>query len=227
MAVIDPRRTETAELADVHLQVRPGTDAFLLTAMLAIMVRDGLVDQAFLERGPPAGRRSRRTSRGFRSTTTSRARTCRSPTSRRWSAISRRAVGVRAGRPRPAAEPAQHAQLVSREAAVPASPGNFGIRGGNNFHSFFLPIIGHSADGPSNEHTTATDVAAICRSLPAEHPARRDRSGRPDRVRALFVDSANPMMSGADTAAYERAFAELELLVVVDVAMTETARHAH
>lgn len=48
-----------------------------------------------------------------------------------------------------------------------------------------------------------------------------------DRLRALVVDSANPVLTGANTEAYERSFAKLELLVVVDVAMTETARLAH
>src|SRR6218665_3456927 len=48
-----------------------------------------------------------------------------------------------------------------------------------------------------------------------------------DRVRAVFVDSANPVVTYAATAAYEKAFSALELLVVVDVAMTETARLAH
>src|SRR5687767_1812441 len=33
MIVIDPRRTETADAADLHLALRPGTDAFLLGAM--------------------------------------------------------------------------------------------------------------------------------------------------------------------------------------------------
>ena len=46
-------------------------------------------------------------------------------------------------------------------------------------------------------------------------------------MRAVFVDSANPLLTYADTEAYERAFQSLELLVVVDVAMTETARLAH
>src|SRR6478752_10303678 len=36
MVVVDPRRTETARQADIHLQVRPGTDAFLMAAILAI-----------------------------------------------------------------------------------------------------------------------------------------------------------------------------------------------
>ena len=41
MIVIDPRRTETAELADIHLQVRPGRDAWLLAAMAAVLVEEG------------------------------------------------------------------------------------------------------------------------------------------------------------------------------------------
>ena len=48
MVVIDPRKTETARMADVHLQLRPSTDAFLIAAMLAIIVRDGLCDRSFL-----------------------------------------------------------------------------------------------------------------------------------------------------------------------------------
>ena len=43
LIVIDPRRTETAELADYHLRVRPGTDAFCLSAILAAMVQEDLI----------------------------------------------------------------------------------------------------------------------------------------------------------------------------------------
>ncbi len=46
---IDPRRTETAELADYHLQVRPGTDAFCLSAILAVMVQEDLIAHEFLQ----------------------------------------------------------------------------------------------------------------------------------------------------------------------------------
>jgi anaerobic selenocysteine-containing dehydrogenase len=48
-------------------------------------------------------------------------------------------------------------------------------------------------------------------------------SDRADRIRALIVVGANPLRSYADTRAYERAFKNLDLLVVVEVAMTETA----
>src|SRR4029453_1948712 len=46
--VIDPRRTETAELADFHLQVKPGRDAWLLAALGAVIGQEGLIDRAWL-----------------------------------------------------------------------------------------------------------------------------------------------------------------------------------
>ena len=46
--VVDPVRTPTAEAADLHLQVFPGSDAALAFAMLHVLRRDGLVDRQFL-----------------------------------------------------------------------------------------------------------------------------------------------------------------------------------
>ena len=48
MIVLDPRRSETAAMADIHLQVRPGTDAWCLAALLAILLRDDLIDRDFI-----------------------------------------------------------------------------------------------------------------------------------------------------------------------------------
>ncbi len=49
----------------------------------------------------------------------------------------------------------------------------------------------------------------------------------PDRFRAMIVESSNPAHSLADSAACRAAFESLELMVVIDVAMTETARLAN
>src|SRR4029450_11894077 len=48
LIVLDPVRTETAELADFHLRTRPGTDAWCLAALLGTIVQEGLVDHEFL-----------------------------------------------------------------------------------------------------------------------------------------------------------------------------------
>ena len=46
--VIDPRRTETAEIADQHLFIRPGTDAWLLMAMLNTLFAEDLINTGHL-----------------------------------------------------------------------------------------------------------------------------------------------------------------------------------
>lgn len=48
LLVVDPRLTELAEAADVHLRVRPGTDLALFNAMAHVIIREGLHDQAFI-----------------------------------------------------------------------------------------------------------------------------------------------------------------------------------
>ncbi|UCG65755.1 MAG: molybdopterin-dependent oxidoreductase [Deltaproteobacteria bacterium] len=50
LIVIDPRRTKTAEKADVWLQLRPGTDTALLTSMINIIITEGLYDKDFVEK---------------------------------------------------------------------------------------------------------------------------------------------------------------------------------
>ena len=48
LVVIDPRRTETCEDADLHLAIRPGSDVALMNGLLAHCRRGGLVDEAYL-----------------------------------------------------------------------------------------------------------------------------------------------------------------------------------
>ena len=47
--VVDPRRTETAAAADLHLPVRPGGDIALINAMIHVIEREGLIDERFVE----------------------------------------------------------------------------------------------------------------------------------------------------------------------------------
>ena len=50
LIVVDPRRTATAEKADLFLQIRPGTDLALLNGLLHLLIRDGAIDEAVRRR---------------------------------------------------------------------------------------------------------------------------------------------------------------------------------
>ncbi len=46
--VVDPRHTDTAAMADLHLAITPGSDVILYSTMLHVMLWEGLVDEAFI-----------------------------------------------------------------------------------------------------------------------------------------------------------------------------------
>src|SRR5512136_2428433 len=50
LVVIDPRRSETAEIADIHLAIRPGTDALLTRAMIAIILKEGWHNKEYIKK---------------------------------------------------------------------------------------------------------------------------------------------------------------------------------
>lgn len=50
LVVVDPYRTGTAAVADLHLLLRPGTDGALVCGMLHVLFKEGLVDRAYMAR---------------------------------------------------------------------------------------------------------------------------------------------------------------------------------
>ncbi|MEH7491463.1 formate dehydrogenase subunit alpha [Neobacillus niacini] len=48
LIVVDPRQTKTALVADVHLNIRPGTDVALVNGLLHVMIKEDLIDQDFI-----------------------------------------------------------------------------------------------------------------------------------------------------------------------------------
>lgn len=230
LVVVDPKRTESAAMADLHLRVRPGTDAFLLAALLSVLVREGREDRAFLDRrttGFPAVRAAL-----LEVPIDDYAERSGVPLEEiqrvaRWISEAQ-SVSVRVDL---GLQQSLHSTLNSYlEKLLPLVSGHFGREGCNALHTAFLPLAGHSDAGEPGGRgwrTAATGVAEIGKLFPPNVlPAEIDND-RPDRVRGLFVDSANPAVTAADTQAVRAAFAKLELLVVVDVARSETARLAH
>jgi anaerobic selenocysteine-containing dehydrogenase len=102
--------------------------------------------------------------------------------------------------------------------------GNFAKPGGNGLHTWLAPMWGHSKPDDRAPVTGQLKIAGL--TPPNDLPAHV-LTDHPERMRALFIDSGNPANSVTNTALVEQALDALELVVTVDVAMTETARHSH
>ncbi|MEO1712447.1 MAG: molybdopterin dinucleotide binding domain-containing protein, partial [Bacteroidota bacterium] len=105
--------------------------------------------------------------------------------------------------------------------------GHFGREGTNCLHTLFFPLVGHSKEPEAGGVTTqVTKMKGIGKLFPPNILPLEIDTDHPDRLRALIVDSANPVATYANTNAQRKAYEKLELSVVIDVAMTETAQVA-
>jgi anaerobic selenocysteine-containing dehydrogenase len=223
LIVVDPRRTETAEIADIHLPVRPGTDAFLLAAILGVIVGEGLYDRAFLDahaadvepaldaiRAVPvaaccarAGLDEALVRRAARALGGARALS------------SFEDLGVQMNRASTLTSYLHYLLIVLT-----------GSLGKPGTHYFPSPLV-NIAGGLSSRPSPVAGARVVAGLVPCNLIADEILTDHPRRYRAMIVEAANPAHSLADSKRFREALRALDTLVVVDVAMSETARLAH
>jgi anaerobic selenocysteine-containing dehydrogenase len=227
LAVVDPRVTETAKLADIHLQLRPGTDALLFKAMIKILLTEGLVANEYLA----AKADGFEAIRGWFDDVDVKdnCRICGLDVNAvqeftrlfatRKTAM-RSDLGILMGR---------HSTLNSYlELILLTLTGRIGVKGGNVFLGHLMPMGSHTPEeDPRTWKTVMTNIPLIMGVFPPNVMPEEIDNDHPQRIRSLIVSGSNPLRSYADTKAYEKAFAKLELLVTIEVAMSETAVLSH
>ncbi|MFO0571622.1 MAG: molybdopterin-dependent oxidoreductase [Polyangiaceae bacterium] len=224
LIVVDPRRSETAELADIHLALRPGTDAWLLTALLRALVDEGLVDQAFIEQHTKGFAEVREVLGRFD------FQALLGPTGLDPELVRRTARRIAAARSFASFEDLgvqmnQNSTLVSYlHRLLIFVTGSFGKAGSHFVPTPLVPF----ASGKATERKSPVVGARIVSGLvPCNRIADEILSDHPARYRAMWIEAANPAHSLADSRRMKEALAALDLVVVVDVARTETAELAH
>ena len=230
MIVVDPRRTETAELADLHLRVRPGTDAWLISALAAAVVDEGLVDRPWLAEHTTG---ADEVVNALADVDIARHCAVAGVPEEQVRAAARligRAAGVAVFEDL-GVQMSPHSTLVSYlEKLVWLLTGNFAKPGAQYAASALAPLgrVRRSEatagdDGPRSPVAGARIVAGL---VPCNVIADEILTDHPARYRAMVVESGNPAHSLADSPRMREALAALDTLVVIDVAMTETARLA-
>ena len=227
LVVVDPRSSRTARAADLHLPIRPGTDALLLAAVAHTLLAEGRGrrPRPARQRPPGAARGPRRLLAGCRHRS-DRYPGTGDPRPRPGpgvSAIGRRLrsdrhhhgkvrnAGLVAGRRR------QHAHREPRSAGwrdVPAGTRRAG------------ELVTH--DPPAG---TAVRAVRHRRARPARGVGELPTAALAEEIlgghlRGLITIAGNPALSVPDAERLDKALAGLDVLVCVDLYPTETARHA-
>ena len=240
MIVVDPRETALARVAQLHLPIRPGTDGALLQAMLHVIIREGMVDDAFV---------SAHTT-GFDEVAASveawsperAADICGVPAG---DVVRAAELYGRAGKAMLShARGMEHQVMGSRNAMAAINlclaTGNIGRPGagygtitgqgngqGGREHGQKcdqLPGMRHFTDPGAIEH-----VAGVWGVEPEEIPGpgepifRQLERMEAGEIRGLLNLCSNPMVSWPDQARAERILGGLDLYVVIDIFLSESA----
>ena len=227
--VIDPRRTETAEIADQHLFIRPGTDAWLLMAMLNTLFAEDLINTGHLtdllvgidEVGSA----------------------CESFTPE----LAEQHTGVAAEQIRQLARDMANIEGAACYGRMGVSVQVYGtlcqwaiqmintltnsldVRGGMMASS---PAFGFIKPGESGAghfaafHSRVSGLPEFAGELPATVMAEEMLTEGEGQIRGLITTAGNPVLSAPNGNLMDKALAGLDFMVSIDFYINETTQHA-
>jgi formate dehydrogenase len=228
IVVVDPLRTESADKADVHLAVRPGQDWALLLAMVKVILDEHLEhrgDCAQLTTGMPTLRQL-----VTEADLDDLAQRCGIPrmqieciardfaTANAAMAVTRTGVSL-------------HVSGTVGEwfgHVLNVITGRMDRPGGRRFEPGYIDALKLAATAKPSDHRSRLTGRAMVAGAHAlsELPTEITTPGR-GQIRALVINSGNPVVSGPNGEALDNALAQLDLLVAIDFVQRESHRHAH
>ncbi len=243
MIVVDPRRTDTAAAADLHLPILPGTDVALFNGMLHVMVWEGRLDTDFIEAHTTGFDALKEAVREY--TPKTAAAICGVPAedivqAARWFADSPATLSLYCqGLNQSTQGTEKNAALINLHLAT----GHIGRPGAGPFSLTGQPnaMGGREVGGMANLLSAHRDLANPAHRAEvarlwgvAEVPAKPGKTAvemfdaaRTEEIKALWIACTNPAQSMPDQALVRAALEAVELVVLQDAYRdTETAAYA-
>jgi formate dehydrogenase alpha subunit len=242
LVVIDPRRIELADYAGVHLQLWPGTNVALFNALAKVMVEEGLFDTDYVERRCTNFAELREflaaqgldDLAGITRVPADRIRAAARLIAQRGPGIFVSGLGL--------SEQSQGVASVMAYCNLGLLTGSLGKRG-----SGMLPLRGqnnvqgnadmgaqpYSLTGylPLGEATVRRRLESLWGAPPPLEPGKTIpemyEAARAGLLRALWIQGEDVVQSDPDTTHVIEALDTLDLLIVQELFLTDTARRAH
>jgi len=227
LIVVDPRRTETADVADTHLFIRPGTDPAFLIALLLALEEAGAINPGRL--APMLDGFDAAMAALGRFDIPGLAAHCGIPEA----AI--RAVAARLGNGAPAITYGRMGVSTAEFGTVNhwliqllnIATGNLDRIGGMMFSNPGVDVVAQTGTGTYGRFKSrVSGLCEIMSELPVVTMAEEIATPGEGQIRALITIAGNPVLSTPEGHALDRALETLDLMVSIDMYVTETSRHA-
>lgn len=232
LVVVDPRRTETAQIADQHLFIRPGSDVLFLASLLNVLFEEGLTRLDRL---------------GSFTVGLEEVRSALLPFTAERCA---QATGIPAESVRTLARDFARADRAVCYGRVGASTqefgglcgwllnvvnvvtGNLDREGGSMFTNPAADMVGFGTrigmEGRFGRYKSRVrGLPEFSGELPVAALAEDMLMPGPGQIRALVTSAGNPVLSTPNGRKLEGALQELEFMVSIDIYLNETTKHAH
>lgn len=240
LIVIDPRLTETAEHADIHLAIRPGEDPSLLAGMIRLIIEEELFDKAFVETQTEGFEQLREAvsaftldyvsartgldieeiaaaARLFATSTRGTASSGTGPDMAGFPHLSEHfilALNTLCGRWNREGEPVSAPNLLTPNIAPPAQ---------TLPTDFLPPMLNPTLDTKTSR---IRGIKQVFQEMPTPVAAEEILTPGEGQVKALIVIGGNPIMSWPSQDQTVTAMKALDLLVCIDIKHTATTRFA-
>ena len=227
LVVVDPRRTETAELASEHLFIRPGSDAAFLLAMIHVLFRDDLVAPGPL---------------GDFTDGLDEVAAAVSELSPDWAApltgieaddivriaheLAEVEAGICYGRMGVSTQ-AYGALCQWAIQVINVATGHLDKPGGSLFTRPAMDqVVNTNPGGFGRFASRGRGLPEFNYELPAATMVDEIRTEGEGQIRLMFTGAGNPVLSTPNGRALDEALEEVDFMISVDPALNETTRHA-
>lgn len=230
LIVIDPRRIRLAKDADVHVQIRPGTDCALALGMMNVIIGEELYDKEFVKDWTVGFDELREHVKKYTPEAVEKITWVPAETIKeiaRTYATSKPAVLSISWSVEHCTSGLQYCRAITILSAI---TGNLDVDGGNTYCPGFRMKRMKVKGGPPLTEAIGGDKWPLFAKFIGEDQGLALPSAildeKPYPIKAVIIQGSNPCMSFPNSKRVREAFSKLDFLVVHDLYMTETAKLA-
>jgi anaerobic selenocysteine-containing dehydrogenase len=229
LVVIDPKRIPLADQADMYLRIRPGTDGALALAMMNVIIEEDLYDHDFVDRHTTGFNRLVPHVKPFTPEWAAEVTWIAADDIRELARLFASTRGASIFQGTCTQDQTANGTQNSRAFGVLQTiTGNINVPGG--WVTSPPPRFGHPGYSVEGMPLGGDEYPLFYELWGRKAPygvVTLVPESIPEKLKAFLVTGGNPLMSMPDSNAFKAAFEKLDLLVVHDLFMTDTARAAH